>query len=111
MTLTNELLLILGMALVTFGVRYPVLALLGRISLPEWVMRGLRYVPTAVLSAIVIPELIIGSDNALNISLSNAYLVAGIFSIAVAAFTKKLLPTIIAGMIFFLLWRTLLPAV
>jgi branched-subunit amino acid transport protein len=110
MTPTNEFLLILGMALVTFGVRYPVLALLGRISLPERVMRALRYVPTAVLSAIIIPGLV-APNNVISLSVSNAYLVAGIFSIAVAAFTKKLLPTIVTGMIFFLLWRALFPPV
>jgi branched-subunit amino acid transport protein len=110
MTPINEFLLILGMGLVTFGIRYPVLALLGRISLPERVMRGLRYVPTAVLSAIIIPGLV-APGNVVSLSFSNAYLVAGIFSIAVAGFTKKLLPTIIAGMVFFLLWRALFPPV
>jgi branched-subunit amino acid transport protein len=110
MTPTNEFLLILGMALVTFGVRYPVLALLGRISLPARVMRALRYVPTAVLSAIIIPGLV-APNNVISLSVSNAYLVAGIFSIAVAAFTKKLLPTIVTGMIVFLLWRALFPPV
>lgn len=108
MTLTNELLLILGMTLATFGIRYPVLALLGRISLPARMMRGLRYVPTAVLSAIIIPGLV-APNSVVSLSLSNAYLIAGIFSIAVAGLTKKLLPTIIVGMIFFLLWRALFP--
>lgn len=98
------------MALVTFAVRYPVLAILGRVSLPDRMMRALRYVPTAVLSAIIIPNLI-APDNVIALTPANAYLVAGIFSIAVAAFTRKLLPTIIAGMIFFLLWRTLFPPV
>jgi branched-subunit amino acid transport protein len=109
MTPITEFLLITGMALVTFGIRYPVLALLGRMSLPERAMRALRYVPTAVLSAIVIPSLV-APNNILSLSASNGYLIAGIFAIAVAAFTRKLLPTIIAGMIFFLLWRALFPA-
>ena len=108
MTPSNEFLLIFGMALVTFAVRYPVLAILGRVSLPDRMMRALRYVPTAVLSAIIIPGLIVQND-AIALTPSNAYLVAGIFSIAVAAFTRKLLPTIIAGMIFFLLWRAVFP--
>lgn len=110
MTPSNEFLLIFGMALVTFAVRYPVLAILGRVSLPDRMMRALRYVPTAVLSAIIIPGLI-APTGAIELTLTNAYLVAGIFSIAVAAFTRKLLPTIIAGMIFFLLWRAVFPPI
>lgn len=105
---TNELWLVLGMALVTFAIRYPVLAILGRVTLPERVMRALRYVPTAVLSAIILPGLV-APNEMIALSPSNAYLVAGVFSIAVATFTRKLLPTIIAGMVFFLMWRTLFP--
>ena len=44
---------IAGMALVTFMIRYPVLAFLGKIPLPEPLFRALKYVPPAVLTAIV----------------------------------------------------------
>ena len=53
----DEVLLIVGMALVTFMVRYPVLALLGRLPLPDAVFRALRYVPPAGLPAIIIPAI------------------------------------------------------
>ena len=43
-------LLIFFMMVVTFGVRYPVLALVGRINLPIQVERALKFVPVAVLS-------------------------------------------------------------
>ena len=55
----DEILLISGMTLVTFLARYPLLALVRRIELPERVFRRLRYVPVAVLTAIVAPELLI----------------------------------------------------
>jgi branched-subunit amino acid transport protein len=100
----NEFILILGMALVTFAVRYPVLALVGRAPLPELVMRALRYVPVAVLTAITVPELLY-RDGSLSLSLNNAQLVAGIATIVIAWRTKNLLLTIGLGMTIFLGWR------
>ena len=47
----NEVLLVAGMALVTFGVRYSVLVLVGRMPLPQPLVRALRFVPPAVLCA------------------------------------------------------------
>ena len=103
----NEPLLIFGMMLVTFGVRYPVLAVVGRIRLPDSVIRALRYVPVVVLTAIIIPAMLF-QDGEVTVALDNAYLVAGIFSAAVAWRTRNLLWTIGLGMAFFLLWRGVL---
>lgn len=103
----NELLLILGMTAVTFGVRYPPLALVGRLRLPPLLIRALRYVPVAVLTAITVPELLL-TERQLNVSLNNAYLVAGVVAILVAWRTKNLLLTIITGMGFFFIWRAVL---
>jgi len=102
----DEFLLILGMMLVTFLVRYPVMAIVGRIDLPERVFRALRYVPVAVLTAIIIPELFIRDGN-FAITLANAYLVGGIVSIIVAWRFHNLLLTIVVGMGTFLLWRAI----
>jgi len=102
----DEFLLILGMMLVTFLVRYPVMAIVGRIDLPERVFRALRYVPVAVLTAIIIPELFIRDGN-FAITLTNAYLVGGIVSIIVAWRFHNLLLTIVVGMGTFLLWRAI----
>ena len=44
-----------GMAAVTFLIRYPVLAIVSRVELPEQAIRALRYVPVAVLTAIIVP--------------------------------------------------------
>lgn len=101
----NEVVLIAGMALVTFAVRYPVLALVGRMQLPDRVLRALRYVPVAVLTAIIIPTMFAPDAGAVDISVNNAYLIAGILSIAVAWYRKNLLMTIVIGMAVFLAWR------
>ena len=87
--------------LVTFLVRYPVLALVGRIDLPERVLNALRYVPPAVLTAIIIPEMFVREEG---ISFGNAYLVAGIVAGIIAWRTRNLLLTITLGMAFFLVW-------
>lgn len=105
----DEILLIFGMTVVTFGARYPILALVGRMNLSPRVLRALRYVPPAVLSAIVAPALI-APNNQIAITLSNAYLIAGIVAIGIAAYRKNLLLTIGVGMIVFLVWRVIIGA-
>lgn len=102
----NEALLILGMTLVTFGVRYPPLALVGRLNLPPMVIRALRYVPVAVLTAIIVPAMLMPSG-AVNTGFDNAYLYAGIIAALIAWRTKNLLLTIGLGMLVFLLWQWL----
>lgn len=100
----NDLLLVAGMAAVTFGVRYPVLVLVGKIPLPDSVFRALRYVPPAVLTAIIVPAVLM-PEGTVDVSPTNAYLVAGIASALVAWRSKSLLLTIIIGMVVMLLWQ------
>jgi branched-subunit amino acid transport protein len=103
----REAILIGGMALVTFAVRYPVLAVLGRIELPQPLFRALRFVPPAVLTAIIVPGVLM-PGGALALRADNAYLVAGVISAAVAVWRKNLLLTIVVGMAVFLGWRLLI---
>jgi branched-subunit amino acid transport protein len=100
----NEFLLIVGMAAVTFGVRYPVLVLVGKIPLPDRVFRALRYVPPAVLAAIIVPSVLMPTGE-IDVRPTNSYLIAGIISALIAWRTKNLLLTIVLGMGVFLVWR------
>jgi branched-subunit amino acid transport protein len=102
----NEVLIILGMMVVTFGVRYPVLAIVGRVDLPEPVLRALKYVPVAVLTAIIAPAVLIQEDK-IDLMPDNAYLIGAIVAIIVSWRTKNLLATIVIGMAVFLIWRGL----
>jgi branched-subunit amino acid transport protein len=104
----EEVVMVVGMALVTFAVRYPVLALVGRITLPEPLLRALRFVPPAVLAAIIVPGVLLPDGERLSLGLENAHLVAGIASALIAWRTKNLLLTIVLGMLVFLGWRMLL---
>jgi branched-subunit amino acid transport protein len=50
----HDWLLVAAMALVTFVIRYALLALGGRVRLSPDLMRALAYVPPVVLTAIVV---------------------------------------------------------
>lgn len=106
----NEVLLIAGMAAVTFGVRYPVLALVSKIPLPEGVFRALRFVPPAVLTAIIAPAVLLDAGDRLDISLNNSFLMAAVVSSLVAWRSRNLLLTIATGMGTLWAWRWLLSA-
>ncbi len=100
----NEFLLVAGMALVTFAVRWPVLTVVGRIPLPQPVLDALKFIPPAVLTAIIAPAVFM-PGGALDLRLSNAYLVAGVASALIAWRSRNLLLTIVLGMAIFLGWR------
>lgn len=103
----EELQLIIGMMLVTYLVRYPALAIVGRVKLPDQVVRALNFVPVAVLSAIIAPELLF-RDGSLGLAPNNAYLAAGLVAMLVAWRWGNLLLTLAAGMGSFFLWRALI---
>ena len=83
--------------LLTFGIRLSFIALLGRVETPPLLARALRYVPPAVLSAIVFPELLV-RKGAVDLSLHNHRLLAGLVAVAVAWRSRSVLLTIAAGM-------------
>jgi branched-subunit amino acid transport protein len=88
---------ILGMGLVTFGLRLSFLALSGRLAVPDWLTRALRFVPVAVLTALVVPA-IIYREGALSLSLDNERLIAGLLAAIVAWRTRSVLATLAVGM-------------
>ena len=94
----NIWLVILLGGLITFGMRFSLIYLFGRFQVPETMRKALHDVPPAVLSAIMFLELFI-YEEALNLSLENTRLLAGLIAIVVAWFSKNTLITIIAGMI------------
>ncbi len=90
--------------LITFGIRFSLIFLFGRFSIPDVIRRALRFVPPAVLSAIILPELLL-QNGRLFLSLGNDRLLAGLVAIIVAWLSKNTLLTIMAGMAaMFLLW-------
>ena len=101
----NEFLLIVGMALVTFGIRYSMFAVAGRFTFPDELINALRYVPPAVLTAIVVPAVLMPNGSGINLSYTNAYLIGALVACLVGWASKNLLLTIVVGMAFFLGWQ------
>ena len=95
------LIFLLG-GLLTFGMRFSFVYLLGRFEVPVTMRRALRFVPPSVLTAIVVPELVIKSGQ-IDFSLTNFRLVAGVIAILVAWRTKNTLLTIVVGILALLL--------
>ena len=99
------LVLLLG-GLLTFGMRFIFIYLLGRFEVPEMMRRALRFVPPAVLTAITVPELLLHSGQ-LDLSWTNFRLLAGIVATVVAWRTKNMLLTILVGMVMLVLLELL----
>ena len=88
---------ILGAGAVTFALRFSFIALLGRIEIPPFFGRALRFVPAAVLTAVVIP-LLFYADGALDASLGNERVLAGLVAALIAWRTRSVLFTLGGGM-------------
>ena len=100
--------MILG-GLGTFLIRLSFIWLFERLTIPPLLQRGLRFVPPAVLSVIIFQELLI-QDGAIQISLDNTRLIAGIFASLVAWRTRSPLLTILSGMVALYILQALLPS-
>ena len=88
---------IFGAGAVTFALRLSFIALLGRKRIPPTLGRALRFVPAAVLTAVVIP-LLFYENGALEVSLGNERLLAGLVAALIAWRTKSVLFTLGGGM-------------
>ena len=105
----EEILIVLGMMAVTFGVRYPVLALAGRVNFPPAIVRALKYVPPTVLTAIVMPDVLFPGSH-LRLELTSPYVLGAVIAAVMAWRTKNLLLTIIVSMAAFFLLRSIFGA-
>lgn len=101
MSAIEQALLIAGMMAVTFGVRYSVLALSGRVGMSRRIEQALRFVPVAVLTALCTP-ILFKPEGSWLLSLDNSHLIAGAVAIVIAALSRHLLLTIVLGMGLFL---------
>lgn len=99
--------LIIGMAAITFAIRYSLFAW-PQLQFPPLVRQGLQYVPTAVLTAIVVPGMLMPEGEQLALRMDNAYLLAGLAAILIAAVSRHLLATIGGGLLVFFLLRAAL---
>lgn len=98
----DQLLLILGMALVTYIPRVAPLMLLSSRDLNPLLMRWLEMVPPAVLAALLAPELLLASapegGKALFVSVDNVFLLASLPTFAVGWLSGSFFGTVAVGM-------------
>lgn len=90
------LMLVFACAAVTVVPRVVPLVLLSRVELPGWLLAWLGYVPIAVLAALLAIEVLV-IDGKPALSAANASLLAIVPALAVAAFTRSLIATVVAG--------------
>jgi branched-subunit amino acid transport protein len=100
----NETLMIVGMALVTFPVRYIMFAMAGRIRFPLWLNQSITFVPPVVLTAIIAP-LILMPNGQLDMSFDNPYFWAALVAGVVGFWRQHLLTTIVVGMVSFVIFK------
>ena len=100
----NEIVLIAGMTVVTFLIRYILLAFSSRFSLSETFEKTLRYVPPAVLTSIIVPSVLLPGGS-WDLSLHNAYIPAAVSAIIAGfIFPKKVLAaSISSGLVVFVI--------
>lgn len=95
---------ILGITCATFIARSAVLLVGERLRLPPVVESALRYAPACALAGIIAPDLLMTSDG-LDPTWYNPRWVAGLAAIAIFAFFRSIIGTIIGGMLVFWLLR------
>lgn len=99
--------IILGMFVVTFGVRFVLYARAHKVVLPVWVEDALRFVPVSVLTAIITP-MILMSDKTLNFDWQNPWLLGSLTALVMGLWKQQPLLTILTGVVVFFLSNYLL---
>src|SRR5258708_16933548 len=97
-------LLILGMAVITYGIRSAVFVFGERLSFPPIVRMALNFVPVTVLTAIIVPMTFAPHGGAAELTWRNSQLVAAVVAVVVFALNRKpLLSTAASLAVFFFL--------
>ena len=100
----NEVLMISGMAAVTYGIRVVLLPAAKRTAFPPLMLRALRYVPPAVLTAIIVPAVLMPDGQSLHIHWTSPHLAGALMAAFAGGVCRSLLMAIVSGMAGFWLW-------
>ena len=102
LTDVQSVLLILGMMVVTFGIRFLPFALASREKLwgkyQEFADTALGFVPVAVLTSIIVPTVLIRQSGIVSFGLDNFHLWSALVAFGVSLLTRNLLLTVISGL-------------
>ncbi|GAB2910987.1 hypothetical protein GCM10027093_56560 [Paraburkholderia jirisanensis] len=101
----SSVLLIVGMALITWLIRATVFVLGERIAFAPLVRTALGFVPVTVLTAIIVPMAVAPHGGGAELSWRNPQLVGALAAVAVSALTRRPLLTIAVGLAVFFVWQ------
>ncbi|NLL19211.1 MAG: AzlD domain-containing protein [Clostridia bacterium] len=91
------ILLIVGMAVVSYLPRALPLLMFNKIEFPDWLIKWLGFIPAAVLAALLAPDLFL-IDGHFNLSVTNTYLLAALPTLLIALVTKSMIWALLGGM-------------
>ncbi|WP_250534420.1 AzlD domain-containing protein [Caballeronia sp. AZ10_KS36] len=101
----NYVVLIVGMALVTYLIRAAVFVLGERLSFAPVVRTALGFVPVTVLTAIIVPMTVSPHGNGAELTWRNPQLIAALAAVVVCALTRRALLTIAVSLGVFFIWQ------
>ena len=103
----SYLILIIGMALITWLIRAAVFVLGDRLVFPPLVRTALGFVPVTVLTAIIVPMAVSphGAEVGAELTWRNPQLVGALAAVVVSALTRRPLLTIAVGLAVFFVWQ------
>lgn len=101
----NYVLIILGMALITWLIRTTVFIVGDRLVFPPLVRTALGFVPVTVLTAIIVPMAVSPHGGGAELTWRNPQLVGALAAVLVSALTRRPLLTIAVGLAVFFLWQ------
>ncbi|MGF6608675.1 branched-subunit amino acid transport protein [Paraburkholderia sp. WSM4175] len=101
----NYVVLIVGMAAITWLIRAAVFVLGDRLVFPPLLRTALSFVPVTVLTAIIVPMAVSPHGNNAELSWRNPQLVGALAAIVVSALTRRPLLTIAVGLSVFFIWQ------
>ena len=103
---TEIVLIIMGMAAVTFFTRFASAVLFRQTGVPVWFKRWMKHVPTGILTALIVPALLL-PQGYLDISTHNHYLMAGVVATVATCLFRNAIVTMSLGLVVMLSLRFL----
>lgn len=94
---TTLWMVIAGLAVGSYGLRFAFIGLVGGRSLPEWLMRHLRYTAVAIIPALVAPLVVWPVPTGR--TPDPVYFAAAALTFAVGAITKNVLAAMASGVV------------
>lgn len=107
MVTISTLILILGMAAVTYATRGPVLSAIGRLSLPAFIRHSLEVVPGAALASLTVSFVLYPGGELVGFG-ANPSVYAALVTLGAALFLRNVGAVVVVGMAALHLFRWVL---